>query len=62
MQSFERVVLAVQKMLGATAVIFKRDFSHLDNEGSVVRYKIGGYWTGLKKEDVEDYASMGETN
>lgn len=62
MQSFERVVLAVQKMLGATAVIFKRDFSHLDNEGSVVQYKIGGYWTSLKKEDIDDYASIGSTN
>ena len=61
-KSFQKLVLAVQRLVGATAVIFKRDFSVLDADGSVVQYKIGGYWTGFKKTDVEDYYAMGETN
>lgn len=59
---FKKTVLAVQKALGASAVIFKNDFSNLDNDGHVVRFKMKGYWNSLTREDVIDYATMGVTN
>lgn len=61
-KSFKKLVLTVQDALGAKGIIFKNDFSPLDNNGNVVSFKIGGYWNSMRVEDVFDYATMGGTN
>ena len=59
---FRKMVLRVQNALGATAVIFKNDFSQIDNEGNCVAFKIKGFWNCMNRADVIEYATMGGTN
>ena len=61
--SIGKMIEKVKVLLGVTTEpSYKADYTPLDSEGNIVRYKIGDYWGSFKEEDLEDYIALGCTN